>query len=31
VRQGQPLLTIYSPELVTAEEDYLARIHRMTH
>ena len=23
VRQGQPLLTIYSPELVTAEQDYL--------
>jgi RND family efflux transporter MFP subunit len=23
VRQGQPLLTIYSPELVTAEQDYM--------
>jgi RND family efflux transporter MFP subunit len=23
VRQGQPLLTIYSPDLVTAEQDYL--------
>ena len=23
VRQGQPLLTIYSPELVTAEQEYL--------
>jgi RND family efflux transporter MFP subunit len=23
VRQGQPLLTVYSPELVTAEQDYL--------
>src|SRR5450631_1017765 len=23
VRRGQPLLTIYSPELVTAEEEYL--------
>jgi multidrug efflux pump subunit AcrA (membrane-fusion protein) len=23
LRQGQPLLTIYSPELVTAEQDYL--------
>jgi multidrug efflux pump subunit AcrA (membrane-fusion protein) len=23
IRQGQPLLTIYSPELVTAEQDYL--------
>ncbi|MGI8568450.1 MAG: efflux RND transporter periplasmic adaptor subunit [Methylocella sp.] len=23
VRQGQPVLTIYSPELVTAEQDYL--------
>ena len=23
VRQGQPLLTIYSPELVTTEQEYL--------
>jgi hypothetical protein len=23
VRQGQPLLTIYSPEMVTAEQEYL--------
>jgi hypothetical protein len=23
VRQGQPLLTVYSPELVTAEQEYL--------
>jgi hypothetical protein len=23
MRQGQPLLTIYSPDLVTAEQDYL--------
>jgi hypothetical protein len=25
VRQGQPLLTIYSPDLVTAEQDYLGK------
>jgi Cu(I)/Ag(I) efflux system membrane fusion protein/cobalt-zinc-cadmium efflux system membrane fusion protein len=31
VRQGQPLLTIYSPELVTAEQDYLVARELLAH
>ncbi|MGH6848996.1 MAG: efflux RND transporter periplasmic adaptor subunit, partial [Methylocella sp.] len=31
VRQGQPLLTIYSPELVTAEQDYLVAKQLLAH
>ena len=31
VRRGQPLLTIYSPELVTAEQDYLVAKELLRH
>ncbi len=27
VKKGQPLLTIYSPDLVSAQEEYLQAIH----